>query len=118
MYFINSDIIHFTQTILSNFNKVSIFVRTVSKISDEKLTIHKIDFAKLEEYKDLIKNIMIIDELNRNGTYILHGGPHAGSKHSHLVQYLVLTSGPQQSPPSHSHPSVLFSSSHHLSPLY
>ena len=59
---------------------------------------------------------MIIDQLNRNGTYTLHG-PHAGSKHSHLVQYLVLTSGPQQSPPSQSHPSLLFSSSHHLSPF-
>ena len=49
-------------------------------------------------------------------TYTLHG-PHAGSKHSHLVQYFVFTFGPQQSPPSHSHPSLLFLSSHHLSPF-
>ena len=50
------------------------------------------------------------------GTYTLHG-PHAGSKHSHFLQYLVLTSGPQQSPPSQSHPSLLLLSSHHLSPF-
>ena len=47
----------------SNFNKVSIFVRTVSKISDEKLTIHKINFAKLEEYKDLIKGDILFSAL-------------------------------------------------------
>ena len=32
-------------------------------------------------------------------------------KHSHSVQYAVLTSGPQQSPPSKPQPSLLVSSS-------
>ena len=40
-----------------------------------------------------------------------------GSRHKHSLQYLVLTPSPQQSPPSHSHPQLLFSSSHQLSPL-
>ena len=47
----------------SNFNKVSIFVRTVPKISHEKISIHKIDFAKLEEYKDLIKGDILFSAL-------------------------------------------------------
>ena len=38
-------------------------------------------------------------------------------KHSHLEQYAVLTSGPQQSPPSKPQPSLLFSSSQKLSPM-
>jgi len=64
-----------------NFNKVSIFVRTVSKISDEKLTIHKIDFAKLEEYKDLIKGDILFSAL---GTTKKDAG---GKKEQHLVDY-------------------------------
>ena len=47
----------------SNFSQVSIFVRTDPKISDKKLTIHKIDFAKLEEYKDLIKGDILFSAL-------------------------------------------------------
>ena len=42
----------------------------------------------------------------------------AGSRHSHALQYVVFTSSPQQSPPSHSHPQLLFSSSHQLSPFH
>ena len=34
-----------------------------------------------------------------------------GSKHSQAEQYCVLTSSPQQSPPSYPHPALLFSSS-------
>jgi len=64
-----------------NFNKVSIFVRTVSKISDEKLTIHKIDFAKLEEYKDLINGDILFSAL---GTTKKDAG---GKKEQHLVDY-------------------------------
>ena len=64
-----------------NFNKVFIFVRTVSKISDEKLTIHKIDFAKLEEYKDLIKGDILFSAL---GTTKKEAG---GKKEQYLVDY-------------------------------
>ena len=38
-----------------DFNQVTIFVRNAPTFNNEKLTIHKIDFAKLEEYKDLIR---------------------------------------------------------------
>ena len=40
-----------------------------------------------------------------------------GSRHRHSLQYWVFTSSPQQSPPSHSHPQLLFSSSHQSSPF-
>ena len=65
----------------SNFNQVSIFVRTVPKISDEKLKIHKIDFAKLEEYKDLIKGDIFFSAL---GTTKKEAG---GKKEQYLVDY-------------------------------
>ena len=35
----------------SNFNQVSIFVRTEPKISHEKISIHKIDFANWKNIK-------------------------------------------------------------------
>ena len=65
----------------SNFNQVSIFVRTEPKISDKKLTIHKIDFAKLEEYKDLIKGDILFSAL---GTTKKEAG---GKKEQYLVDY-------------------------------
>ncbi len=65
----------------SNFNKVSIFIRTVSEISDEKISIHKINFAKLEEYKDLIKGDIIFSAL---GTTKKDAG---GKKEQYLVDY-------------------------------
>ena len=65
----------------SNFNKVSIFVRTVPKISDKKLTIHKIDFTKLNEYKDLVKGIIFFSAL---GTTKKDAG---GKKEQYLVDY-------------------------------
>ena len=65
----------------SNFNQVSIFVRTDPKISDKKLTIHKIDFAKLEEYKDLIKGDILFSAL---GTTKKEAG---GKKEQYLVDY-------------------------------
>ena len=65
----------------SNFSQVSIFVRTVPKISDEKLKIHKIDFAKLEEYKDLIKGDILFSAL---GTTKKEAG---GKKEQYLVDY-------------------------------
>ena len=65
----------------SNFNQVSIFVRTVPIISDKKLTIHKIDFAKLEEYKGLIKGDILFSAL---GTTKKEAG---GKKEQYLVDY-------------------------------
>ena len=65
----------------SNFNQVSIFVRNVPKISDEKLKIHKIDFTKLIEYKDLIKGDILFSAL---GTTKKHAG---GKKEQYLVDY-------------------------------
>ena len=65
----------------SNLNQVSIFVRTDPKISDKKLTIHKIDFAKLEEYKDLIKGDILFSAL---GTTKKEAG---GKKEQYLVDY-------------------------------
>ena len=65
----------------SNFNQVSIFVRTVPKISDKKLKIHKIDFSKLIEYKDLIKGDILFSAL---GTTKKDAG---GKKEQYLVDY-------------------------------
>ena len=65
----------------SNFNQVSIFVRTVPKTSDEKLKIHKIDFTKLIEYKDLIKGDILFSAL---GTTKKDAG---GKKEQFLVDY-------------------------------
>ena len=65
----------------SNYNQVSIFVRTVPKISDEKLKIHKIDFTKLIEYKGLIKGDILFSAL---GTTKKDAG---GKKEQYLVDY-------------------------------
>ena len=60
---------------------------------------------------------------NASSTEQEQKGPGAGlliifsSKHSHSEQYWVLTSGPQQSPPSKPQPATLFSSSHEPSPI-
>ncbi|MAJ05762.1 MAG: semialdehyde dehydrogenase [Crocinitomicaceae bacterium] len=64
-----------------NFNQVSIFVRTVPKISHKKISIHKIDFAKLEEYKGLIKGDILFSAL---GTTKKEAG---GKKEQYLVDY-------------------------------
>ena len=42
----------------------------------------------------------------------------SGSRHSQAEHDWVFTLSPQQSPPSHSHPQLLFSSSHQLSPFH
>ena len=65
----------------SNFNQVSVFVRNVPKISDEKLKIHKIDFTKLTEYKYLIKGDILFSAL---GTTKKDAG---GKKEQYLVDY-------------------------------
>ena len=46
-----------------NFDQVTIFVRNAPTFNNEKLTIHKIDFAKFEEYKDLIKGDILFSAL-------------------------------------------------------
>ena len=43
--------------------------------------------------------------------------PDQDSRQAHSVQNDVSTFDPQQSPPSHAHPQLLFSSSHQLSPF-
>ncbi len=65
----------------SNFNKVSIFVRTVPKISHEKISIHKIDFTKLNEHTDLIKGDILFSAL---GTTKKEAG---SKKEQYLVDY-------------------------------
>ena len=65
----------------SNFNKVSIFVRTVPKISHEKISIHKIDFTNLHEHKDLIKGDILFSAL---GTTKKEAG---SKKEQYLVDY-------------------------------
>ena len=65
----------------SNFNKVSIFVRTVPKISHKKISIHKIDFDNLKEHKDLINGDILFSAL---GTTKKDAG---GKKEQYLVDY-------------------------------
>ena len=64
-----------------DISQVSIFVRTVPKISHEKISIHKIDFAKLEEYKDLIKGDILFSAL---GTTKKDAG---GKDQQHEIDY-------------------------------
>ena len=65
----------------SSFHKVSIFVRTAPKISNEKLKIHKIDFTKLRDYKDLVKGDILFSAL---GTTKKDAG---SKKEQYLVDY-------------------------------
>ena len=66
----------------NDISQVSIFVRTVPKISHEKISIHKIDFAKLEEYKDLIKGDILFSAL---GTTKKDAG---GKDQQHEIDYI------------------------------
>ena len=65
----------------SNFSQISIFVRRQIDIDHEKLTIHKIDFTKLNEYNSLIKGDMLFSAL---GTTKKEAG---GKKEQFLVDY-------------------------------
>ena len=47
----------------SSFEKVSIFVRNIPNIKSKKLKVHKIDFLKLEDYKDLIYGDVLFSAL-------------------------------------------------------
>ena len=47
----------------SNFSKVSLFVRRKIHIEHKKLTIHKIDFSRLNEYTSLVKGDILFSAL-------------------------------------------------------
>ena len=47
----------------SSFEKVSIFVRNIPNIKNKKLKTYKIDFLKLEDYKDLIYGDVLFSAL-------------------------------------------------------
>jgi len=63
----------------SNFSKVSIFVRRTLNIEHKKLTTHKIDFSRLNEYKELVAGDILFSALGTTKK-------DAGSKNQ---QYLV-----------------------------
>lgn len=65
----------------SNFSNVSCFVRTTPNIKHEKLTIHKINFSKISEYKNLIAADVIFSAL---GTTVKNAG---SKKQQYLVDY-------------------------------
>lgn len=65
----------------SNFSNVSCFVRTPPNIKHEKLTIHKINFSKISEYKNLIAADVIFSAL---GTTVKNAG---SKKQQYLVDY-------------------------------
>ena len=64
-----------------NFSKVSLFVRRKIHIDHEKLTIHKIDFSRLNEYNSLVKGDILFSLL---GTTKKEAG---GKKEQFLVDY-------------------------------
>ena len=63
----------------SNFSKVSVFVRRPISINHEKLTVHKVDFSRLNNYKDLVDGDVLFSALGTTRK-------DAGSK---KAQYLV-----------------------------
>ena len=65
----------------SNFSKVSLFVRRKIHIDHEKLTIHTIDFSRLNEYNSLVKGDILFSAL---GTTKQEAG---GKKEQFLVDY-------------------------------
>ena len=64
-----------------NFSKVSLFVRSVIDINHEKLTMHKIDFARLSEYNSLVEGDILFSAL---GTTKKEAG---GKNKQFLVDY-------------------------------
>ena len=66
----------------SNFSKVSLFVRRKIDIDHEKLTIHKIDFSRLNEYNSLVEGDILFSAL---GTTKQEAG---GKKEQFLVDYI------------------------------
>ena len=65
----------------SYFSKVSVFVRRPMIIKHEKLIVHKIDFSRLNNYKDLVNGDVFFSAL---GTTMKDAG---SKKHQYLVDY-------------------------------
>ena len=65
----------------SNFSQVSLFIRRTIDVDHEKLTIHKIDFTRLNEYNSLVKGDVLFSAL---GTTKQEAG---GKKEQFLVDY-------------------------------
>ena len=65
----------------SNFSQVSVFVRRKIDVDHKKLTVHKIDFSRLNEYNSLIKGDILFSAL---GTTKNEAG---GKKEQFLVDY-------------------------------
>ena len=63
------------------FKKVSVFVRRNLDVRHEKLIIHKINFSKLEDFKDLIRGDVLFSAL---GTTLKEAG---NKKQQYLVDY-------------------------------
>ena len=65
----------------SNFSQVSLFIRRTIDVDHEKLTIHKIDFTRLNEYNSLVEGDVLFSAL---GTTKQEAG---GKKEQFLVDY-------------------------------
>ena len=65
----------------SNFSKVSVFVRRSMSVKHEKLTVHKLDFSRLNDYKNLINGDVFFSAL---GTTRKDAG---SKKEQYLVDY-------------------------------
>jgi len=65
----------------SDFSKVSVFVRRPMSIKHEKLTVHKVDFSRLNNYKDLVNGDIFFSAL---GTTRKDAG---SKKEQYLVDY-------------------------------
>ena len=65
----------------SDFSKVSVFVRRPISINHEKLIVHKVDFSRLNNYKDLVSGDILFSTL---GTTRKDAG---SKKKQYLVDY-------------------------------
>ena len=65
----------------ANFSKITVFVRRSIDIKHEKLTVHKIDFSRLKDYKKLVKGDVFFSSL---GTTRKDAG---GKNNQYLVDY-------------------------------
>lgn len=65
----------------SDFSKVSVFVRRSMSVKHEKLTVHKLDFSRLNDYKNLINGDVFFSAL---GTTRKDAG---SKKEQYLVDY-------------------------------
>ena len=65
----------------SDFSKVSVFVRRSISINHKKLIVHKVDFSRLNNYKDLVNGDILFSAL---GTTRKDAG---SKKEQYLVDY-------------------------------